>query len=82
MARKCQRREALLPDDDSQFLLQLADQAQFRPFASLNLAAGELPKPRHRFTFRALRKQHTSIGVDQGAGGNQHEFDAHGPSSL
>jgi len=46
MARKGQRREALLLDGDSQFLPQLSNQALFGPFARLDLAARKLPQSR------------------------------------
>src|SRR4029077_11652190 len=82
VARKGQRREALLLDDDAQFLLQLSDQALFRPLAAFDLAAGKLPQPCHRLALRTLCDEHAAVGVDQGAGGNQDKFDAHGPASI
>src|SRR5580700_1917872 len=81
-ARKGQRREALLLDDDTQFLLQLSDQALFRPSAGFDLAAGKLPQPCHRLSLRPLCDEHAAIGIDEGAGGNQDKFDAHGPASI
>src|SRR6202522_1970727 len=82
VARKRQRCEALLLDGDSQFLLQLADQTISGPFPSLDLAPRKLPEPRHRLAFRALGDKHASVGIDQGTGGDKHEFNAHGRASI
>src|SRR5271170_6732164 len=75
VTRECQRCEALLLDVDTQLLFQLADQTLLRPFAGLHLAAGKLPKSRHRFPFRTLREQHASVGIDERAGGNKDNVD-------
>ena len=82
MARKGQRREALFLDGDSQLLIQFADQSRLRPFARLDLAARKFPQARHRFSVGALRQQHASVGIDQRAGGDKNEFDAHGRNHL
>ena len=71
VARESQRCEALLLDDDSQFLLQLADQALLRTFAGFDLPARKLPQPCHRLALRALRDQHPAIRVDERGGGDQ-----------
>jgi hypothetical protein len=77
MTGKGQRRQALLIDDDSQFLLQFADQTLFRALSGLDLATGKLPKTGHRFAFRTLGKEHTSVGVDQRAGGDKDKIHTH-----
>jgi hypothetical protein len=79
VARKGKRREARLPDDNAEFLLHLPDQRFLGPFAGLDLAARKLPKARHCFSRGAFGEQHAPIGIDQGAGGNKNEFDAHWP---
>ena len=82
VAREGQRCEALLLDDDSQFLLQLADQALFRPLAGFDLAAGKLPQPAIDFPSGRCAMQHAAVGIDERAGGNKDEFDAHGLGSI
>ena len=79
VARECQRREALLLDDDSQFLLQFPDQALLRLLAGFHFAAGKFPEAGHRLARRPLCDQHAAVGVDEGAGGDEDKFDAHGP---
>ena len=74
-----QRRQARLPHDNAKLLLQLADQRLFGTLAGLDLASGKLLYARHRLAGRTLGEQHAAVGIDQGAGGNQNEFDAHGP---
>ena len=80
VACESERRETVLADVDSQFLLELADQCLLRPLAVLDLAAGKLPQARHRLTFWPLCDEHAAIGIDEGAGGNQQDFGAHSPS--
>src|ERR1700722_544719 len=82
VARECQWREALLLDDDTQFLPQFSDQALLRLLAGLDLAAGKLPQPCHRLARWALCDQYTPIRVNQRAGGNENKFDAHGLASV
>ena len=77
-----ERRETLLVADDPKFLLQLPDQGRFRRFVHLDLAAGEFPQAGHRPAGRPLRDQHAPIRVDEGASGDQDEFDAHDPTSM
>src|SRR5207253_1824404 len=74
-----QRRQARLSDDNAKFLFQLPDQRFLGPFARLDLASGELPQARHRFAGGPLGEQHAAVGIDEGAGGNKNEFDAHWP---
>ena len=74
-----QRRQTRLPHDNAEFLVQLPDQRLFGTLAGLDLASGKLPQARHRLAGRTLGEQHAAVGIDQGAGGNQDEFDAHGP---
>ena len=77
MTGKGQRRQTLLIDDDSQFLLQFADQTLFRTLSGFDLAAGKLPKTGHRFAFRTSGKEHTSVRVDERAGGDKDEIHTH-----
>ncbi len=81
MARESERRETVLFDDDAQFLLQLPDQALFRRFAVLDLAAGKLPQSRHRLAFRPLCEEHAAVGIDECAGGDKDDFGAHNAST-
>ena len=71
MGGEGQRRETGGNCLNRQFLTQLADQSRLRSLAGLDLAAGEFPKPAHRFAIRPLRQQDPPIGVNQGDGGNQ-----------
>ena len=82
MTGKSQRRQTLLIDDDSQFLLQFTDQTLFRAFSGLDLAAGKLPKTGHRLAFRTLAEEHTSVGVDERAGCDEDEIHTHSPISI
>ena len=77
MTGKSQRRQTPLIDDDSQFLLQFADQTLFRTLSGFDLAAGKLPKTGHRFTFGTLGDEHTSVRVDERAGGDKDEIHTH-----
>jgi hypothetical protein len=79
VARKCQRGKTRFLHDNTEFLLQFPDQRLFRPLASLDLAAGKLPKPRHGFAGRPLGEEHAAVGIDKGAGGDKNEFEAHWP---
>jgi len=80
VARKGERSETGFLDRNAQLLLELANERLFRPFARFHLAAGKLPEPRHRAPNRAFRKQNASVGVDEGAGGNQNKLHAIEPS--
>ena len=64
MAGEGQRRQARLAHGDAEFLVQLADQRIFGPLAVVELAAGKLPKARHRLAFRPLCDQHAVVGID------------------
>lgn len=77
MTGKGQRRQTFLLDDNSQFLLQFADQTLFRPLSGLDFAAGKLPKAGHRFAFRALGDEHTSVRIDERAGSDENEIHTH-----
>ena len=81
MACERERREAGLADDDSQFLLQLPDQALFRTLMRLDLAAGKFPQAGHRPARRALSDQHAPIGIDESTCSDEDEFDAQDPAS-
>ena len=59
---------------DAQFFVQLADQAVFRRFSGLHLAAGKLPQPRQLLALRPFADQHPAIGVDQGRGGDEQDL--------
>ncbi len=74
VAREGERREASLLDDDAQFLLELADQRFFGPFARLHLAAGKLPQAGHRLALGPLCQQHAAVGIDKGAGSDKDDF--------
>jgi hypothetical protein len=43
------------------------------------LPPGNSQSPRHLLAGRALRDEHAPVGVDEGAGGDKHEFFAHDP---
>jgi hypothetical protein len=77
MTGKSQRRQTFLIDDDSQFLLEFADQTLFRTLSGFNLAAGKLPKAGHRFTFRTLGEKHTPVGIDERTGGDKDKIHIH-----
>ena len=77
MARESQRCETLLPDNDSQFLFQLTNQTLFRSFTRLDLAAGKFPQARHRSPGGTLRDQHALVSIDESAGGDENDLDAH-----
>src|ERR1700733_837488 len=79
MTGKGQRRQTLLIDDDSQFLLQFSDQTFFRALSGLDLAARKLPKTGHRFAFRTLGDEHTSVRIDERTGGDQDKIHTHRP---
>ena len=79
VAREGQRRQARLAHDNAKFLFQFPDQSFFGPFAGLDLAAGEFPQACHRFAGGTLGEQYAAVGIDEGAGGNKNEFDAHWP---
>src|SRR5665213_2298584 len=81
MARESEWCETGFIDDDAQFLLQLPDQTLFRRFTIFDLAAGKLPQACHRLAGRTLSDQHPAVGIDEGAGGNKDDFDAHSPTT-
>ena len=51
--------------DDTQLLVQLADQRAFGTFVRLDLAAGKLPQPGHLLARRALADQHPPVDIDE-----------------
>ena len=64
---------------DADFFLQFADQCRFGGLAGVQLAAREFPQAGHLLALRPPRQQHSSVGVDQRAGGNQQQrFGARG----
>ena len=75
VARKGQRRETRLLHGDADFLVKFANERCFGPLAGLKLTAWKFPESCERFAFRPLRDQHALVGVDQGAGDNESEFD-------
>jgi hypothetical protein len=79
MAGESQRRQTWFPYANAEFFLQFPDQRFLRPFAGFDLASGEFPKASHRFADRAFGEQDAAVGIDEGASGNENEFDAHGP---
>src|SRR5262249_34842799 len=81
MARKREGSQAWLLDIDSELLVEFADERLLGPLARLDLAAREFPQARHWFARRTLRDQHASIRIDEGASGDQDQFDAHNPMS-
>ena len=62
-------------DRDAEFFPKLADQSRFRGFVRVELAAGKFPEPGQCLAFRALRDQDALVGVDQGAGDDQGQFE-------
>ena len=78
VTRESERRQTRLLHVDAKFLLQFPDQGLLGTFARLDLAAGEFPQAGPRLACGPLGEQHAAVRVDQGAGGNKNEFDAHG----
>src|ERR1700752_4661824 len=78
VAGESQRCQAGFLHDDTQFLVQFADQCFLRPLAIMNLAAGKFPEARHRFSGRTLRQQDAAISIDQGASYDKKDFHAYG----
>src|SRR5262245_18396637 len=60
-----------------QLLSELADQGRLGCLARLNLAARELPQSRERPSWGTLGQQHTPVGVDQRAGNDKQNVQAH-----
>jgi hypothetical protein len=79
VARKCKRREAGLVHRYCELLAQFAYQGVFRPLALLDLAAGKFPEAGHGFALRSFRDQHTAVRIDERAGSDKSQFDAHNP---
>src|SRR5215470_19191844 len=77
MTREGERRQAVFLDDNAELLLQLADQRRLGRLARFDLAAGEFPQASHGTPGRSLGNEDTPIRIDEGARGNQHEFDHH-----
>ena len=73
VAREGERRETILAHDDAEFFLEFADQRVLGPLTGFDLAAGKLPQAFHRLAGRAAGEQHPPVGIDQRAGGDQHE---------
>ena len=64
--------------DDAEFLGEFADQRLLRALAGVDLAAGKFPEAGQRLALGALRDQHPSVGVDEGAGDHQqHRLPVH-----
>src|SRR5215471_6269491 len=80
VAREGERCETCLLDDDAELLLELANECVFRSLALLDLAAGKLPQPCHRPAGGALCDQHATVGIDEGAGGDNEKLHAYDPS--
>src|SRR5580698_4893828 len=74
VAGEGQRREAVCFDGNAEFFLKLTDERVLRPFASVNLPAGELPQALKRLAFGPLRQQHASVGVNQRRRDHEHEL--------
>ena len=74
MAGECQRREAGNFCLEANFLEHFPDDRFLGRFALLHLAARKFPQAGQRLAFRALRKQHAAVGVDQRHGRNQEEL--------
>src|SRR3546814_6113511 len=68
VARKAGGRKAGMIDVDRQLLGKFADQRLLGRFTGLELAARQLPQPRHRQPFGALLDEQPPIAVDQGRG--------------
>ena len=73
VAGEGQRREAVRFDRNAELFLKFADERVLRPFAGVNLPAGELPQALERFASGPLRKQHPPVGVDQRRRDDEHE---------
>ena len=74
MAGEGQRREAVRFDRNAKLFHEFADERVLRPFAGVNLPAGELPQALEGFAFGPLREQHPSVGVDQRRRDDEHEL--------
>ena len=81
MAREGEGRDARFRHRNSQFLLKLADERLFGPFARFYLAARELPQSGHRPSGWTLREQNTSVGIEERTCGDEDELHAPTPSA-
>src|SRR5262245_38422072 len=77
VAGKGERREALRRDPDRELFLELADEGRIGCLARLNLAARKLPESRERPSRGTFGQQHTPVGVDQRAGNDKQNVQAH-----
>src|SRR3546814_6765012 len=68
VARKAGGREAGVIDIDRQLLGKFADQRLFGRFAGLELAARNLPQPRHRQPWATLLDAQPPVAVNQRRG--------------
>src|SRR5262245_22659995 len=77
MAGEGEGRQAIRGNPNPELLFELADEGGIGCLPGLDLAAGELPKPRQRPAGGTLGQQHAPVGIDEGAGNDKQNVQAH-----